>query len=555
MFGLFLLVSVLLTGVPFLVRTVYYMEPDDYLLNYIANQSYGAEGSDHLIYIRIVLGKVLQFLYSHFPNVNFYLLLLLILLAAGFALIHYKIYKHSRWPLAVLISLVLQAFVVPFYLTYTVAAFVTALAGAMLLYDGFISAEKKDQIINFVFGLFAIWVSWQLRHDAVLPVVAMLFVALFVFVIHLIQEKEVRRFVQKRGVSIVCGFMIIGLTFSADILLERQAYSAEPWKSFQEFNEARTEIVDFPALNYDTYIEEFQQTDITREMYQSLVSWRFTDKVVFSPEVMRQFAEGPKKVFQENEWRIQASIQYTNSQKALMLLAVLTGILVLVNRKRNRLYILGILILYCAFMGYLLFIRMRCVLRVSLPLTMCAILMMLFVSGERNQSINRALNIVLNSVLSVTMLVVLLFMTKEYRSNTDHMRRPADSEVYQEIRSEIESHPDQLYLVDGALISYLYYYNHPVTTIQREDVFLQLARVGSWDSFSARYYYQAQQFHLKDPDRLLLSPYTDENVSIVTQDIAFYVSYPEWVLGKQYSMEIEEYPGNAAPVYILHFSE
>ncbi len=59
-----LMLSVFLTLMTIPFRDPYYMEPDDYLLNYIANGSYGTEHSHYLIYIRGSIGLILKGLYQ-----------------------------------------------------------------------------------------------------------------------------------------------------------------------------------------------------------------------------------------------------------------------------------------------------------------------------------------------------------------------------------------------------------------------------------------------------------------------------------------------------------
>ena len=67
---LFFVLSAFAVAVPLNLRPVYFMVADDYLLNYIANGSYGTEHSDHLIYIQSPLGRFLKMLYGVMPGVN-----------------------------------------------------------------------------------------------------------------------------------------------------------------------------------------------------------------------------------------------------------------------------------------------------------------------------------------------------------------------------------------------------------------------------------------------------------------------------------------------------
>lgn len=65
------------SALPFLTGTVYFMVADDYLINYIANGSYGLTYSDRLTFLRMPLGVLLKFLYGLTSSWNWYFLLLL----------------------------------------------------------------------------------------------------------------------------------------------------------------------------------------------------------------------------------------------------------------------------------------------------------------------------------------------------------------------------------------------------------------------------------------------------------------------------------------------
>ncbi|MDO5703407.1 MAG: hypothetical protein Q4G47_08650, partial [Lachnospiraceae bacterium] len=82
-------------AMPFLFGTVYFMVADDYLINYIANGSYGWADSDHLIFLRMPIGKTLQLLYSLTTSVNWYFLMLMSVAVLSFAVLHACLYLRT----------------------------------------------------------------------------------------------------------------------------------------------------------------------------------------------------------------------------------------------------------------------------------------------------------------------------------------------------------------------------------------------------------------------------------------------------------------------------
>ena len=124
-----LLLSAVLSVVPFLIRPVYYMTGDDYLLNYIANGSYGMAGSSHLVFIRVLYGVLLKVLYTLTTAVNWYLVMLILLLIVSFTVIYSELLRQGRW-LALIPAVIMHALVVPFFLSFTVIAFLPCAAAS-----------------------------------------------------------------------------------------------------------------------------------------------------------------------------------------------------------------------------------------------------------------------------------------------------------------------------------------------------------------------------------------------------------------------------------------
>ena len=120
-------------ALPFLTGTVYFMVADDYLLNYIANGSYGLENSDHLIFIRIPVGALLKALYSVSSSVNWYMILLLAGTVLSFALLHTCVWKRTGSCPAMILSLVINYITVAYFFSFTVVAFLCCAAGFAVL--------------------------------------------------------------------------------------------------------------------------------------------------------------------------------------------------------------------------------------------------------------------------------------------------------------------------------------------------------------------------------------------------------------------------------------
>ena len=127
-FPVCLAVSVLLTVLPCFFTDIFYLYGDDYLLNYIANGSFGEKYSAYLVFIKYPAGLMLKALYALAPGVNWYAVLIIGTIALSFAVIHRAILRTTSHPAAIVFSLIMNAVVVPLFLTFTVAAFLAAAA-------------------------------------------------------------------------------------------------------------------------------------------------------------------------------------------------------------------------------------------------------------------------------------------------------------------------------------------------------------------------------------------------------------------------------------------
>ncbi len=560
----FLALSALMTLGTLPFHSAYYMEPDDYLLSYIANGSYGEVGSAHLVYIRIGMGLLLKTFYYLNSHVNWYAVLLLTVLLVSFTVIYSSLWEKSGNVITLLLSALMQAMIVPFFLTYTVVAFLAAAAGLMAILTAIDRGISKKKCKGYLIaGFLLLYLAWQMRHDTVIPACALASFLYLGALIRILKEVGKKKLPAKTVKLFGISLMIFMAVMLGDVLVEKAAYKSPIWSSFTEFNQARTGVVDYPYISYDCYENEFQKTQLSRTDYICLCSWKFADKVRFPAEKMKQFQTGPFKSYQKAEAVSQAQFQFTQTQKLLCVLPLLALLIVAATGLWGAFCGFGIVAVDYALIAYLLLIRMRLVMRVSLPITLSACLLIFFAQQRRKKVKAKtkkkkggnpaSYRLLMQMIVGILFVTLLLLTTKQFRTETASFRRSPDSDLYRDVKAEIESHPERLYILDGTLISYLYYYDHPIQSIKTEPRFLHITRSGSWDSFSERYYRQAEHFQLKDPDRLLLAPLENDNVFVVTQDLNSYTGYYQEEMQSSVQPEVQEYAGRTSPIYILNY--
>ena len=599
-----LLLSAFLCLVTLPFRTLYFMEPDDYLLNFIANGSYGWKYSENLVYIRTSVGYLLKGLYHLTGAVNWYAVLLLLVILCSFAVFYDILWLRTRSAAALLLTASLNFLAVPVFFTYTAAAFFSACAGLLLLEDGLFHSPDSNNTgtVELTAGIVFFYFGFALRKDTIVPELALCFpIAMYSF-LHTIrgyspkvQKREGRHSVRHPFHRILPALLAGILLFGGDAVIQSKSYGSDTWRFFSSFNEARTSVVDYNRLSYDLHKTELENAGLSATDYDMLCSWKFADKKVFTIDGMTAAGKLARHSFSLPERVADARQNLQGATLRIFLLpaAAWTFVLFLnfARRRKRRLspaLLSGLtLLMWYLLCAALLLYRMRFVTRVAAPLMMTAIIWILTAglghgqaaparknvkqeqavpacenekpdtensSGRKSVWKESCQNVICRILAIVTLLLTAgmeITCTRDFLASTrDH--RQAGNTAYQSVKEEITADSSRLCIIDGYVLSMLYYYDRPVKDVLCTDTFWNIVRSGSWDSFSERYYLQAENLHLPDPDRPLLSLVTDPGTIFVSQDASLMQAFLSEQTGKNILVEERENTGTDIHIYQFH---
>ena len=580
------------------------MEPDDYLLNFIANGSYGWKYSENLVYIRTSVGYLLKGLYHLTGAVNWYAVLLLLVILCSFAVFYDILWLRTRSAAALLLTASLNFLAVPVFFTYTAAAFFSACAGFLLLEDGLFHSPDSNNTgtVELTAGIVFFYFGFALRKDTIVPELALCFpIAMYSF-LHTIrgyspkvQKREGRHSVRHPFHRILPALLAGILLFGGDAVIQSKSYGSDTWRFFSSFNEARTSVVDYNRLSYDLHKTELENAGLSATDYDMLCSWKFADKKVFTIDGMTAAGKLARHSFSLPERVADARQNLQGATLRIFLLpaAAWTFVLFLnfARRRKRRLspaLLSGLtLLMWYLLCAALLLYRMRFVTRVAAPLMMTAIIWILTAGLGHGQAAPARKNVkqeqavptcenekpdtenssgrksvwkescqnVICSVLAIVTLLLTAGMeitcTRDFLASTrDH--RQAGNTAYQSVKEEITADSSRLCIIDGYVLSMLYYYDRPVKDVLCTDTFWNIVRSGSWDSFSERYYLQAENLHLTDPDRPLLSLVTDPGTIFVSQDASLMQAFLSEQTGKNILVEERENTETDIHIYQFH---
>ena len=580
------------------------MEPDDYLLNFIANGSYGWKYSENLVYIRTSVGYLLKGLYHLTGAVNWYAVLLLLVILCSFAVFYDILWLRTRSAAALLLTASLNFLAVPVFFTYTAAAFFSACAGFLLLEDGLFHSPDSNNTgtVELTAGIVFFYFGFALRKDTIVPELALCFpIAMYSF-LHTIrgyspkvQKREGRHSVRHPFHRILPALLAGILLFGGDAVIQSKSYGSDTWRFFSSFNEARTSVVDYNRLSYDLHKTELENAGLSATDYDMLCSWKFADKKVFTIDGMTAAGKLARHSFSLPERVADARQNLQGATLRIFLLpaAAWTFVLFLnfARRRKRRLspaLLSGLtLLMWYLLCAALLLYRMRFVTRVAAPLMMTAIIWILTAglghgqaaparknvkqeqavptcenekpdtensSGRKSVWKESCQNVICRILAIVTLLLTAgmeITCTRDFLASTrDH--RQAGNTAYQSVKEEITADSSRLCIIDGYVLSMLYYYDRPVKDVLCTDTFWNIVRSGSWDSFSERYYLQAENLHLPDPDRPLLSLVTDPGTIFVSQDASLMQAFLSEQTGKNIQVEERENTGTDIHIYQFH---
>ncbi len=554
-------------AVPFLAGTVYYMVADDYLLNYIANGSYGTAFSDHLMFLKMPAGWLLARLYGLTDRVNWYFLLVLSTLLLSFAILHFCVWVRTRSPFYLAVTVLMNAAAVRWFLSYTVSGFLLA-GAACALFGVTITKERWRRTVPPWCALLA-FMGWCMRGQALSVSLLLVLPVPLLFMWRAVRDRqgEGERWGNAlRQVLTPCLLpaVLFVLLMAGGLLWEKQAYSGDGWSAYKTYNHARSALVDSYMPPWQQVAKDLKAEGLTQLDYSLAGNWKYCERSVFTEEKLLKAAA----ICREHT-TLENRLSYMKDLAApgLVLFLLLPWLLLLLLPAAGRLAqplpaaltaLMGSGVLFL-----LAFYRMRFVMRVAVPVLLLSFFAVLLVgtagkgggpaaeagSGEGKACLRRRQ--IADGAACVLTLAALILFLRYFQERNQVNRIHCEQEPLAALTQEITAHPETLYVMDAAVLSHQFYFGTPAARVSRTDLFRHVARSGSWDSYSPRYDWQMEGF-VSDPENLLTAIVKEPDVVYVSMggcgDIA---SFYEEQTGRKAVYEGEAYPGLGVTVWTL----
>ena len=239
----------------------------------------------HVVYQNYLLGKLYVLLYSLTKCVPWYGLIQYVFLWLAFSAIVYVIMKRLPKEFSLTLSvLVLCFFGYECYIEmqYTKTAGVLTIAGILLIFQECTAEIRSKKLL--ISGIVLSCIGSMYRFEQFVACVALMS-GLGIFQILKGRKKDIFKQV---GRPLFWVIVMLGISFGLKGL-DTYIYQSDPqWKQYTEYNELRTELLDYDFPDYEENEEEYTELGITEDAYKLWSHWNFGDPDLFNIETMKK---------------------------------------------------------------------------------------------------------------------------------------------------------------------------------------------------------------------------------------------------------------------------
>lgn len=244
----------------------------------------------HLVFQNYILGLIYRFLYQVTGRLPWYTIFQYAIVLAAFSAVTYVLMNRLEGYSGLYLSLIL--FCVFGYecyirIQFTKTAGIAAAAAVFLLFHVIVS--EVFSVWDFLVGIFLGLLGFMCREDQFFASAALM---LGIGVYFLLELKKQFPGKALKRLGICCGSFLVLLlgVFAAD-KIDGLMYQDPQWQEYKEFNQLRSELLDYGFPDYDTNKALYQELGISREAYELYKTWNFNDPDQFTIEAMEKLIE------------------------------------------------------------------------------------------------------------------------------------------------------------------------------------------------------------------------------------------------------------------------
>ena len=247
----------------------------------------------HLVFQNYGLGMIYRFLYGVTGRLPWYTIVQYMILFVAFTVVTYVLISRLGEISGLCLFVILACgfgYEGYIHLQFTKTAGIAATAAVFLLLH--LLEQEKYSWWGIAGGILLAVIAYMYREDQFWASCGLMAGAglLFLFNLRKYRNKKLRRL----GICVLTFGVLLLSVFGVD-RWDSSKYRSAEWKEYQEFNQLRSELLDYGFPDYDSNQEIYEELGISREAYELYKSWNFNDTEKFDTEVMKKLVDLKQK--------------------------------------------------------------------------------------------------------------------------------------------------------------------------------------------------------------------------------------------------------------------
>lgn len=247
----------------------------------------------HLVFQNYGLGMIYRLLYGVTGRLPWYTIVQYMILFAAFTVVTYVLISRLGEISGLCLFVILACgfgYEGYIHLQFTKTAGIAAAAAVFLLL--YLLEQEKYSWWGIAGGILLAVIAYMYREDQFWASCGLMAGAglLFLFDLRKYRNKKLRRL----GICVLTFGVLLLSVFGVD-RWDSSKYRSAEWEEYQEFNQLRSELLDYGFPDYDSNQKIYEELGISREAYELYKSWNFNDTEKFDTEVMKKLVDLKQK--------------------------------------------------------------------------------------------------------------------------------------------------------------------------------------------------------------------------------------------------------------------
>ena len=244
----------------------------------------------HLVFQNYGLGLLYRLLYQITGRLPWYTIVQYAVLLFAFTAVTYVLLNRLEGYSGLYLSALLvlgfgyEGYI---HLQFTKTGGIATAAGVFLLLYG-LSREKictGEVLAAVLLGI----VGFMYRSDQFLASGGLMAGAGLFYLLDL-KNRFAGKLWKRIGISATALAVLCGAVFAVN-RWDWHMYQTTEWQEYQEFNQLRSQLLDYGFPDYDSNRDLYEELEISREALQLYQNWNFNDTEKFTTDVMRRLTE------------------------------------------------------------------------------------------------------------------------------------------------------------------------------------------------------------------------------------------------------------------------